>query len=126
MQDFGVGEHEQILEVVKHAVMYDQLSIVNSVAFEVLLRRAQMIEYAHAERLKEHRSKGAGKMGVFLSLEEQESFQGTTRAGIMVAPALLDHVREDVSRKNELMKSLLKAKDFREQVQKLNKGGDGK
>lgn len=88
-----VAEHEQILEVVRQAVTYDQFSIVNSAAFEVLLRRAQMIEYAHAERLEEHGSKGSGKAGGFLSLEEQKSFYGTMRTGVlMVSPDLVEHV----------------------------------
>ena len=39
----------------------------------------------------------------------------------MIAPSLLDHVREDVTKKSELMKSLLKAREFRDQMKKGDK-----
>ena len=84
-----------------------------------------MIEYAHTERTKDVAApaKGAGRPGL-LTAEEQESFAGTSKSSIvMVAPELLDHVREDVGKRNELMKSFLKAKEFREQMKKLEKGG---
>ena len=48
--DFGVTEHESIMEALKMSTTYDQYNVVNSAAFEVLLRRAQTIEYAHQER----------------------------------------------------------------------------
>ena len=131
IHDYGVQEHEQILEAVGHAVAYDQLDITNSAAFEILLRRAQTIEYAHLERARESTggsssSSGGGKKGgkqqSGLSFEEMESFAGTSRSSVvMVAPALLEHVREDVSKRSELMKSLLKSREYREQMRKGDK-----
>ncbi len=35
------------------AVTVDQLNVVNSASFEILLRRAQTIEYANQEKMRE-------------------------------------------------------------------------
>ena len=42
--DFGVAEHEVLMEAVRWGAQYDQLDLSNSAAFEVLLRRAQTID----------------------------------------------------------------------------------
>lgn len=39
--EFGVAEHEMIMESLCLAVVYDQGNVVNSFAFEVFLHRAQ-------------------------------------------------------------------------------------
>ena len=122
--DFGVAEHEQLMEMVKHAGAYDQLNLANSAAFEVVFRRLQTIEYTHLERLRD-KPKGGGKgIAGLLSSEELEAFAGTTKgSGAMVSPALLEYVQKDVQKKSDLMKSLLKAKEYREAVIKMEKQG---
>ncbi len=117
-------EHEHIMEVVKQALVYDQLDITNLATFELLLRRAQTIEYAHVERLRESTvpwlgGGGGGKGSGGLSYEGQEAFAGASRTSIaMICPKLLDHVKEDLSRNTDLMKSILKSREFREQFSK--------
>ena len=70
--------------------------------------------------------KQQGKGGSFLTSEELESFAGSAKSTVcMVAPALLDHVREDVGKKGELMKSLAKAREFREAMRKGAKETEG-
>ncbi len=44
INDFGVMEHEQIMEALKQAVAHDQLVITSLASFELLPRRAQTIE----------------------------------------------------------------------------------
>ena len=122
--DFGVTEHENIMEALKLACTYDQLNTANSAAFELLLRRAQTIEYAHQEKMREPGGPkgGGGKQfpsGATLTMEEQEAFAGTSRYGVtMVCPRLLEHAKEDIARNSELMKSMLKAREFREAMLK--------
>ncbi len=48
---FAVMEREHIMEVVKQALVYDQLDIANIAAFELMPMRAQTVEYTHLERL---------------------------------------------------------------------------
>ena len=124
--DFGVTEHEIIMESLKFAVTVDQLNVCNSAAFETLLRRAQTIEYAHQEKMRDvptnKGGQGGGKnlgSGATLTVEEQEAFAGASRPGVsMVCPRLLDHVKEDIARTSELMKSMLKAREWREAMSK--------
>lgn len=121
VNDFGVAEHEVLLETLRLAATYDQYNVANSAAMEHVARRLQMIEYAHQERLREL-GKGGGKAqsSGSLTMEEQDAFSGSKRLGTaMVSPALIEYVKEDVGKSAELMKSLMKAREFREQqVQK--------
>eukprot|EP00974_Lingulodinium_polyedra_P077045 7459549-Lingulodinium_polyedra.AAC.1 len=90
--DFGVAEHETLLEGLRLAALYDQYDVTNSAAFEHYLRRVQMIEYAHQEKLRDQQprgSKGGGSSGG-LAMEEQDAFLGSRRLGAaMVAPKLV-------------------------------------
>ena len=55
-----------------------------------------------------------------LTLEEQLAFTGVSRTHttLMVAPALLEHVRTEVERDASLAKNLLKAREVREAAKK--------
>ena len=110
------------MEAVKWGVEYDQYNMTNSAAFEVILRRAQTIEFSHAERLREQPvkgQKGGNQHAGGLTFEEQEAFAGTARSStMMVCPALLDHVRDDVARQGDLMKTIVKSREFRETLRK--------
>jgi hypothetical protein len=124
LTDFGVAEHESLMEAVKWGMCYDQTNLSNSAMVEVLLRRAQTIEYAHIHHLRDVPSAGGKEKGSSggLTYEEQEAFAGTTRDnGVMIAPELLEHVKADVGRNSELTKSLLKAREYREQMQKAGR-----
>ena len=45
---WGVTEHSDILVALEHAGCYDGLDVVNLGSFELLLRRAQLIEYTYS------------------------------------------------------------------------------
>ncbi len=101
--DFGVAEREHIMEALRHAATYDQLHVVSSASFEVLLRRAQTTEYARQERTRDVApAKGGQKPAgavLTLTVEEQDAFARSTRSGVsMICPHLLDRVKEDVAR----------------------------
>ena len=113
------------MESIKQAVNYDQMNICNLASVEVVMRRAQTIEYSHAERCREgfgQAGASAGKHAGGLTYEEQDAFAGSTRTGVcMICPKLLEYVKEDMGRGAELMKSILKAREYREAITKNKK-----
>ena len=72
---WGIQEHWQLSSVIKHALQVDQLNGNNLLALEVMFRRLQNIDYAYSEKANESESRA---MGGRLSLEEQQTFDGTT------------------------------------------------
>eukprot|EP00929_Paragymnodinium_shiwhaense_P118871 TRINITY_DN90771_c0_g1_i1.p1 TRINITY_DN90771_c0_g1~~TRINITY_DN90771_c0_g1_i1.p1 ORF type:complete len:382 (+),score=41.44 TRINITY_DN90771_c0_g1_i1:318-1463(+) len=125
IQGYGVPEHELILEVCRLAVQYDQLNVKNSSAFDSLLRRAQTIEYAHADAVRDSLSGSTGNAKVnkgsgALTMEEADAFSGLAKGhGIMVCPRLLEFVKDDVKNQSELMKVMVKAREFRANLAKM-------
>ena len=117
---WGVQEHFQHSMVLRHLLQVDGVNGASSMGVEVLFRRLQTIEYAHAERAREAESKLAGGK---LALEEQFVFGSVVRhAGtLMIAPALLTHVKDETEREVQLAKNIRKAKEERELANK--KGG---
>eukprot|EP00974_Lingulodinium_polyedra_P059749 5757285-Lingulodinium_polyedra.AAC.1 len=61
-----------------------------------MFRRLQTIEFSHAERAREAEGESVPASSR-LTLEEQMAFTGVSRTHttLMVAPALLDHVRSE-------------------------------
>lgn len=88
-----------------------------------MFRRLQTIEYAHSEKAREAESKAIGGK---LSLEEQMTFGSLVRqhGTLMIAPALLDHVKIEVEKEVMLQKNLRKSREERELARK--KQGKGK
>ena len=82
-----VQEHFQLSMILRQLILVDQYDACNSYGIELMFRRVQTIEYAHAERARELESKNVGGK---LSLEEQSSFGSLVRqAGtllVMIAP----------------------------------------
>ena len=81
----------------------------------------QTIEYAHSERARELEAKSVGSK---LSLEEQHTFGSFVRqAGtLMIAPSLLDHVKQEVEKMPNCQKIFGKAREERDLARK--KGGE--
>ena len=119
---WGIQEHWQLSNVVRHALQVDQLNGYNLLCLEVIFRRLQTIEFAYAEKAKEAESRAVGGR---LSLEEQQTFGGMTRLAstLMVCPQLLDHVKEEVERDASLAKNLRKAREERELARRNAKKG---
>ena len=84
---------------------------------EVAFKRAQTIEFAYQERIREQQQLG-GK-GSRLTYEEQAVLLGVTRSDvIMICPKMLEYVREEVQRDSELAKNLRKAREERDYLRK--------
>lgn len=81
--DPGAQEHEIILRCIEHAVVFDQLQVCEIAALEVLIRRAQLIELRHREKVT------GGVMGVSVD-DDAHTYLGTgrTRELLMLAPQL--------------------------------------
>ncbi|CAE7239903.1 unnamed protein product [Symbiodinium sp. CCMP2592] len=119
---WGIQEHWQLSNVIKHALQTDQLNGCNLLSLEVMFRRLQTIEYAYSEKAKDSESRAVGGR---LSLEEQQTFGGTTRLAstLMVCPELLEHVKAEVERDASLAKNLRKAREERELARRNAKKG---
>ena len=117
---WGVQEHFQTSMFLRQLIQVDQVDACNCYGVELMFRRVQTIEYAHSERAREIESKTVGGK---LSLEEQYTFGSLVRqAGtLMIAPSLLEHVKQEVERDAQLSKNLRKAREERDLAKK--KGG---
>ena len=118
---WGIMEHFQLSMFLRQLIQVDCLNCLNSLGVELMFRRLQTIEFAHGERARKAEAKS---MGGKLSMEEQASFGAIVRqAGtLMVAPALLDHVKSEVEKDVALQKGMRKAREERELNRKANKG----
>ena len=113
---WGVAEHEASLRALEHACCWDQLEVCNLAAFEVMMRRVQLIEYYYyeaARRDEASRQQGGKRHGA--TLEESAIFSGQNRdyGECMVAPSLIDHVSKEVERDASIMKQIRKAREER-------------
>lgn len=75
--DPGAQEHEMILRCIEHAVVVDQLQVCEIAALEVLIRRAQLIELRHREKVT------GGTMGVSVD-DDAHIYLGTGRKNAAV------------------------------------------
>ena len=115
--EWGVQEHVKRCKQVKQALCIDQFDGTNSVSIEAKFRRLQTIEYGHGDNNREADSRAVGGR---LSLEEQCFFAGTTSAftRIMVCPALILFVKDEVDKEARLAKNPRLARDERDQAGK--------
>lgn len=118
--NWGVMEHFQLSMILRQLLQVDMINGCNTLGVELMFRRLQTIEYAHSEKAREAESKA---MGGKLSLEEQFTFGSMVRqaATLMIAPSLLDHVKQEVERDVQLQKNIRKAREERDMARK-NKG----
>ena len=111
VHDYGVEFHEAVMRVTELAISYDQMDGSNLAMLEVALRRAQIIEYYHMQRLREgeHNLPGSSR----LTMDEVSAFSGVRRQddNLMLCPALLDHARDEVSKIMEINKAMRKHRE---------------
>ena len=111
VQDYGVEFHESVMRLVELAITYDQVDGSNLAMLEVALRRAQIIEYYHMQRLRdgEHNLPGSSR----LTMDEVSAFAGVRRQddNLMLCPALLDHARDEVGKVMEVNKAMRKHRE---------------
>ena len=126
---WGVAEHFLIMQAIELALTYDALDIVNLGAFELMVRKAQLIEYSYSEMggggkagdggdgdSKPKKDKGKGRGGLRAGLyDESQIFMGSHKefGDIMVAPDLLDYVSKEVERDASVLKQVRKAREER-------------
>ena len=133
VHDYGVEFHEAVMRVTELAISYDQMDGSNLAMLEVALRRAQIIEYYHMQRLREgeHNLPGSSR----LTMDEVSAFSGVRRQddNLMLCPALLDHARDEVSKIMEINKAMRKHREEmrlqrgnnRDKPGKHDKNGEG-
>ncbi|CAK0804389.1 unnamed protein product, partial [Prorocentrum cordatum] len=112
-EQWGVQEHEQLMKYLELAGAYDQLDLGNCAFAEAILRRAQTIEWAYHDRLREADSASSKDK---MSPEEFAAFSGFSKAGdlLTVAPQLLEYVKTQVEKDAAIMKNIRKAREERE------------
>jgi len=100
-------------EKVNYHTLVPQVDLSNLAMGEAIFRRAQTIEWAYHDKLRDMESAAPKER---LSPEELSAFSGLDRTGdhLMVAPSLLDHVKGVVEKDAAIMKNIRKAKEERE------------
>lgn len=79
VEQWGVSEHATMMRLIETAAVYDQLDISNCAWAEVAFRRAQVIEWAYSDKIRESESKGEvlGNMAICRA----ECFRGSEQGG---------------------------------------------
>lgn len=110
--DAGAQEHELIMRVMELGVCYDQLQIAELASFEVLARRAQMLELRDKELITG--SAFGGSVDEYLHL-----YLGTgrTRGLMMVSPELEEFVASELGREAAAAKERRKLREERASAQ---------
>ena len=109
--DAGVIEHEVASEIIDLACTYDQLDVSNLACFERMLRRIQLIEEGHRQKIEEKRLDKSRDLASTMA----EHFSGRPRmaGGAIVAPTLIKHAAEKAAQDNEILKQQRKAVEAR-------------
>ena len=116
---WGVNAHWQSSNSLKCLGETDQCDLLNLVSAEAAFRELQTIEYSYLDKLKDLEGGGGGGAGR-LTTEEQAMFAGTSRmaTSLMICPALLDQVKQEVDREGGLLKNLVKSREARAALRK--------
>ena len=107
--DAGVAEHETLCRALEALGSYDQINVCNSAAAEVLVRKLQVIEEKHRDRLLQNTG-GAVDDDVHLFLGTEAG----TRGGACVCPALQGWIAEELARESAILKERRKAREERQ------------
>ena len=110
------------MRALEHAATFDQVNVPELACMELLLRRAQLSELRHKERI--------------LSLDPADDFgddsylymgTGVTRGQLMIDPDLEDFVRKQMETEGGIMKERRKLQEERHwNKQRRGAGRDGK
>ena len=103
-----MGEQETLCRILESMATYDQIDVFNSAAAEVVVRKIQLIEEKHRDRLLQHQ--GLVDQGDDINL-----FTGApgTRGGACVAPALQSWIAEQLAKESSVLKERRKAREER-------------
>lgn len=111
--EFGVMEHEAIMRAIEEGAEYDQMDLTNLGLVEHMMRRAQLLEYFHRERIRQELSSSTASGKTVVDLEEQEVFMGTGSAAgsVMICPELVSFVSKELERTAAINKQARKARE---------------
>ncbi|CAK0788308.1 unnamed protein product, partial [Prorocentrum cordatum] len=116
--DPGVDEHGQACRALERMVIYDQLEVANVASGEMLARAVQPQEERYRDRVAPAADSGSLDAHVLLGTDQ---LRGIAR----VAPALQDHVKDELTKMNAYRKEQRKAREERDLARKNKKGAKG-
>ena len=121
--DAGVAEHEMIMRIVELALCYDQLQGSELASMEMLIRKAQLIELKHRDRVL---AAAVGQVD-----DDAHLYLGTgqTRGLLMIDPELEEFVSAELSKEAATAKERRKMREERSLAKPPNSsqpGGGGK
>ena len=117
----GANQHRQATNFVLFLAEIDQYDVCNSMSAEAAFRDMQTIEYSYQDKMRDLESSGGrGGQAGRLSTGEQSMFAGSSRLSqsLMVCPALLEQVKQEVDKEGGLFKNLVKAREARTALRK--------
>jgi hypothetical protein len=125
-ENWGVAEHGGIMKAVARFAEFDGVDLSNLAGAELLLRRAQLIEYVYSSKgpggggAKGGNKGGESKKDAGLLHYESSIFMGSNKdyGDVMVAPELLEYVSKEVEKDAAVMKQVRKAREERESAAK--------
>ncbi|CAK0837915.1 unnamed protein product, partial [Prorocentrum cordatum] len=120
--DPGVDFHEFCLRLLQIGIQFDQLNVSELAIFELICRKAQMIEYKYRGRYL-HRMGAAGDD----LAEDEHIYHGTseTRGLMMISPALSSYVADELHKKASVLKEGRKVREERSTARRGGAGGSG-
>jgi len=105
--DAGVAEHEMIMRIVELTLCYDQLQGAELASMEMLIRKAQLIELKHRDRVL------AAAVGQVEDDAHLYLGTGQTRGLLMIDPKLEEFVSSELSKEAATAKERRKMKEER-------------
>ena len=108
--DLGAQEHEHALRVIETALCYDQVQGSELGALELIVRKAQLIELRHKDRVLNSQSSQQQTVD-----DDSHLYLGTgaTRGMLMICPDLEKHVADELSRETAAVKERRKMREER-------------
>lgn len=124
---WGVVEHSLIMQALDLGARFDALDIANLACFELLARKAQMVEYSvlgegdragaqRRDRVEGGRQEGAGQgRRPVVAHRRRSHLPRTTQRirGLHGGPDLMEYVSKEVEREASIMKQVRKAREER-------------
>jgi hypothetical protein len=120
--DTHMTEYAVIMKVIEFGIKVDNLKVTNLQSFELLARRAQLIEEKYKYAMP-HVVRGAldpeANAGLMLGLGTH-ALEG--RSALIVMPALSEYVGEELAKEAAITKGVVKAHELRLQAIALQSG----
>ena len=143
--DWGVSEHASALHIIELFACYDQVDLTNLNGIEALFRRVMAIEWQYREKIKDRARGSVSASGSVsgsapLTSDEYDLFEGAgkTNMSLMVAPALVQYIADEMKRDSDVTRTARKAReeklmaatglsvdDIMGLIGKAGKGGNG-